>query len=109
MNDELQYIANSSNAAVIGISKSKLDESIFQSEMKINNYDLLYQDGGGGGVACYIRVSEKGVINIGLSDHQVVFCTQKTSKFKTGVVCKHINLCSLKNYRIDDYKKSLAQ
>ena len=55
--DELWYIANSSNVAVIGISKSKLDESILQSEIQINNYDLLRRDRNrnGGGVACYIR------------------------------------------------------
>ena len=55
--DELRYIANSSNAAVIGISKSKLDESVLQSEIQINNYDLPRRDRNrnGGGVACYIR------------------------------------------------------
>ena len=55
--DELRYIANSSNAAVIGISESKLDESVLQSEIQINNYDLLRRDRNknGGGVVCYIR------------------------------------------------------
>ena len=55
--DELRYIANSSNVPVIGISKSKLDESVLQSEIQINNYDLLCWDRNrnGGGVACYIR------------------------------------------------------
>ena len=41
---ELRYIANSSNAVVIGISESKLDESVLQSEIQINNYDLLRRD-----------------------------------------------------------------
>ena len=56
--DELRYIANSSNAAVIGISESKVDESVLQSEIQINNYDLLLPDRNrnGGGVACYIRI-----------------------------------------------------
>ena len=39
--DELQYIASSSNATVIGISKSKLDESVLQLEIQRNHYDLL--------------------------------------------------------------------
>ena len=39
--DELRYMANYSNAAVIGISESKPDESVLQSEIQINNYDLL--------------------------------------------------------------------
>ena len=46
-----------SNAAVIGIFKSKLDESITNSEILIDNHDLLRFDRSrkGGGVACCIR------------------------------------------------------
>ena len=55
------------------------------------------------------RVFQKGVINVGLADHQLIFCTQKTYKFKTCGVRKYINLRSLKNYKGDVYKKSLGQ
>ena len=55
------------------------------------------------------RVSQKGVINVSLSDHQLIFCTRKLSKFKTGGAHKYINFRSLKNYRLDDYQKSLGQ
>ena len=50
-------MAYSSNAANIGVSESKLDESVLQSEIQINNYDLLSRDRNRnhGGVACYIR------------------------------------------------------
>ena len=50
-------MAYSSNAANIGVSESKLDESVLQSEIQINNYDLLSRDRNrnDGGVACYIR------------------------------------------------------
>ena len=50
-------MAYSSNAANIGVSESKLDESVLQSEIQINNYDLLIRDRNrnDGGVACYIR------------------------------------------------------
>ena len=50
-------MAFSSNAANIGVSESKLDESVLQSEIQINNYDLLSRDRNrnDGGVACYIR------------------------------------------------------
>ena len=34
------------------------------------------------------RVSQKGVINVGLSDHQLIFCKWKISKFKTDSVHK---------------------
>ena len=55
--DEICYIAERTKAAVIGITESKLDESVFQSEIEIGNYDLLRCDRNRnhGGVACYIR------------------------------------------------------
>ena len=55
--DELRHMARLSNAAVIGICESKLDKSITNSEILIDNYDLLRCDRNrnGGGVACYIR------------------------------------------------------
>ena len=37
----MRYIAESTKAAVIGITESKLNESIFQLEIQIDNYDLL--------------------------------------------------------------------
>ena len=50
-------IAERTKAGVIGITESKLDESIFQSEIQIDNYDLLPCDRNRnrGVVACYIR------------------------------------------------------
>ena len=55
--DELRHIARLTNAAVIGISESKLDDSVSSSEIQIDEYDLLLCDRNrhGGGVACYIR------------------------------------------------------
>ena len=38
--DELRQMARLSNAAVIGISESKLDKSITNSEILIDNYYL---------------------------------------------------------------------
>ena len=50
-------MAERTKAAVIGLTESKLDESIFQSEIQIDNYDLLRCDRNtnGGGAACYKR------------------------------------------------------
>ena len=55
--DELRHIARLTNAAVIGISESKLDDSVLTSEIQIDEYDLFRCDRNrhGGGVACYIR------------------------------------------------------
>ena len=55
--EELRNIAKLSNAAVIGISESKLDDSVLSSEIHIDNYNTLRcdQNRQGGGVVCYIR------------------------------------------------------
>ena len=55
--DELRAIAKKSRAAVIGITESKLDESVTDGEINIDGYELIRSDRNrhGGGVACYIR------------------------------------------------------
>ena len=55
IDDELQYITTLSEAAVIGISQSKLDDSVISSEIQIENYNLFcsVRNGHGGGVACF--------------------------------------------------------
>ena len=55
--DELRLIAKKSNAAIIGITESKLDKTILDNEVKIEGNELKRSDRNrqGGGVACYIR------------------------------------------------------
>ena len=55
--DQLQYIDKLSEAAVIGISESKLDDSVVSSEIPIENDDIISSDRNrhGGGVASFIR------------------------------------------------------
>ena len=55
------------------------------------------------------RVSQKGVISIGVSDHQLIFCTRKISRIKTGGAHKYLNFRSLKNYTAGYYKEVLKQ
>ena len=43
------------------------------------------------------KVSQKGVINVGLSDHQLIYCTRKIMRTKTNMH-KQIQVRSLKNY-----------
>ena len=54
------------------------------------------------------RVSQEGVINIGLSDHQLIYCTRKI-RIKAGGVHKKIKFRSLKNYTVDAYKNALRK
>ena len=54
---EFRQIAKDTNSAVIGLPETKLDKTIFDSEISIPNYILIRKDRNrkGGGVACYIR------------------------------------------------------
>ena len=55
------------------------------------------------------RVSQKGVINVGVSDHQLIFCTRKISRIKTGGAHRYLNFRLLKNYTTDYHKEALKQ
>ena len=46
-----------------------------------------------------------GLVNIGLSDHQMIFCTRKIIKEKVGNH-KQISFRSSKNYSVDEYEIS---
>ena len=55
--DELRLIARETNAACIAISETWLDDSVFDSELSILNYNIYRRDRNrhGGGVCLYIR------------------------------------------------------
>ena len=55
------------------------------------------------------RVSQMGAIEVGISDHQIIFCTPKISRLKTGGIHKYFNFSSFKNYTVDSYKDYLKQ
>ena len=54
------------------------------------------------------RITQQGKLNIGLSDHQLTFCTRKISRKKRGGH-KQIKFCSFKNYTNDGYEKALVE
>ena len=54
------------------------------------------------------RVLRQGVIDVGLSDHQIIYCTRKISRIKRGTH-KEIRCCSLKNYSADSYEEALGR
>ena len=55
--DEVRHIDKSSNLSVIGLSETKLDDSVFDAEINIEGYTLIRSDRNrhGGGVACYVK------------------------------------------------------
>ena len=57
--DEVRYIASITNASIIGINETKLDETILLNESNVDDCDLVTLDRSRrcGGVACYIKSS----------------------------------------------------
>ena len=55
------------------------------------------------------RVSQKDVIDVGVSDLQLLFCTIKISRTNTSGTHKYLNFRSLKNYAVDYFKEALKQ
>ena len=55
--EELRHICNSTKISIIGISETKLDNSITSEEISITGYDILRTDRNrnGGGVLAYVR------------------------------------------------------
>ena len=57
--DEIRYIVKPTNATVIGLSETKLDNTVFSSKPEIEGYDLTRSDQSrrGGVVACFVENS----------------------------------------------------
>ena len=54
------------------------------------------------------RVSQSGVINIGISDHQLIYCTRKNARIKS--YChKQTTFRSIKNYSPEIYEEALKK
>ena len=54
------------------------------------------------------KITQCGLINIGLSDHQMIFCTRKIKKEKVAGH-KQISFRSFKTYSVDEYEKALGK
>ena len=53
------------------------------------------------------KISQSGVIDIGISDHQLIYLTRKLHKFKSNTH-KQIKIRSLKNYSIESLNQGLS-
>ena len=54
------------------------------------------------------KISQSGVIDIGISDHQMIFCTETIIRTRTGEQ-KLINFRSFKNYSAEDFEKLILE
>ena len=57
--DEIRYIDKLTNAIIIGLSETKLDNTVLSSELETEGYDLVRSDRSrkGEGVACFVKNS----------------------------------------------------
>ena len=53
------------------------------------------------------RVTQLAIVDVGLCDHQLIFCTRKVSSIKRGTH-KHIKFRSFKHYSVDLFKETLT-
>ena len=57
--EELRQIAKNTNSAVTGLSETKLDKTIFDSEVSISNYSLIRKDRNRKGRGCCMLYQER--------------------------------------------------
>ena len=107
--DEIRYITKKSNAAVIGITESKLDKSVLDSEININGYEVLRCDRNrnGVGVACYIREDIGFDVKSCLSnDIEHIFfdvLLLKTKPFSVGIFYRPPNKANFLEFLTNDF------
>ena len=109
--DEIRSIAQNTNAAVIGITESKLDETVHNSEINIENYVLIRNDRNrkGGGVACYIRedinFTEKNIFKNDIEHIFIDILLPKTKPFTVGIFYRPPNRTNFIENITDDFSK----
>ena len=54
------------------------------------------------------RVTQSGVVDIGLSDHQLIYCTRGISRIKRGSH-KQIKFCWFKHYTVDLFEQEWSK
>ena len=92
--DELHYIATSSNAAVIGITETKLGNTVYDSEVTVDGYNIVRNDRNrnGGGVACYIRnnicFNRKNCLSDNIENIFIDLLFPKTKPISVGIIYK---------------------
>ena len=95
--DELREIVKTSNATVVGITESKLDDSINNCELCIEGYCIIRLDRNrkGGGIVCYISNKIRFNVKNGISNEiKTIFIElliPKTKPITAGIICKPLD------------------
>ena len=95
--NELRYIAKLSNASITEITESKLENCILDSEIEIDNYQILCCDRNrkGGQVTCYVRYDlsyiKKDVFPEEIENIFFEILLPKTKPITVGTICRPPN------------------
>ena len=90
--EEIRFIAKKSKATVIGVSETKLDETIFDAESYIEGYSIVQcdRDRKCGGVACYIKhdicFSTKNILSKNIEVIFVDLLLPRIKRISVGIV-----------------------
>ena len=93
--DKLRYFARSANAAVTGITETKLDNTVYDSEVTVDSYNIVWNDRNrnGGRVASYIRnnicFNRETSISDNIENIFIVLLFPKTKPISVGIIYKH--------------------
>ena len=108
--DELQYIIKNSNAAVISISETILDNTVYDSEITIDGYNIAQsdRDRNGGVVTWYIRSNICSNLKTCLSNNiENIFIdllSPKPKPITVGVIYKSPNQTTLLEQIITEFE-----
>ena len=107
--DEIRCIANKTKAAIIGITESKLDHIVPDSEVNVPGYDILRcnRNRNGGGVPCYIR-KDFCFNTRTLQIENLVFdiLLPKSKLLTTGVFCRPPNKAEFLDLMVEKFSNS---
>ena len=109
--DEVRQIAKCSKANIIGITETKLDQSISNTEIEIEGYSVIRKDRSrhGGGISCYISknicFNEISVFNKDIENIFVDILLPKSKPFTVGFFYRHPNQNNFLDLVYDDFHK----
>jgi len=113
--DEVRQIVNASNVSIFGLTETKLDSSVYDSEISIDGYTLIRKDRNrhGGGVACYVKNSIcfniKNIFSNEIENVFIDILLPKTKPFTVGVFYRPPNSVDFLKDVEEDFLKLLPE
>ena len=105
--EQLRSLLFNSNISVLEITETKLDKTVNNEEVKLDNYDLIRSDRNkkGGGIACYIKTSISfnyhGSLSENFENILIDILLPKYQPIMQGIICRpHDQSSFIDNFNI---------